>query len=214
MIYIDLDDVACETCHSLAEHARRHFARDVTAESMFDYDLRKSFAFDEETYRRYMRSFHDTQLLDIPETPEACRVIAQWAEDGLDPAIVTGRPTYSSADTRAWLDAHGLGGIRVLHVDKYAKLFNPSDDPLITPFPALKDMDVRFAVEDAPNAIRMIVETRLCPFALFTRPWNRHYVPPATDLPNYRVGHWTEIARIAENLFAKPSDAATAGGAD
>lgn len=201
MIYVDLDDVACETCDSLAAFARRHFDRDVTAESMFDYDLRKSFDFDEETYRRYMRSFHSTELLDIPETPEACRIIAQWTEQGLDPVIVTGRPTYANADTREWLDAHGLGGVRILHVDKYAKLFNPSEDPLITPFPALRDMDVRFAVDDAPNAIRMIVETRLCPFAVFTRPWNRHYAPPETDLPHYRVTHWHEIARIVEGIF-------------
>lgn len=193
MIYIDLDDVACETCERLADFACRHFDRDVTVESMFDYDLRKSFNFDEETYRSYMKKFHATELLDIPETPDACNVIRSWAEDGFDPVIVTGRPTYSNATTLEWLANHGLGGIRVLHVDKYAKLFNAAEDPLITPFPALLGMNVKFAVEDAPNAIRMISETHLCPFVLFTRPWNRNYTLPKTDLPHYRADRWTEI---------------------
>ena len=124
MIYIDLDDVACETCDRLAAFARQFFDRDVTVESMIDYDLRISFNFDEETYRTYMRRFHATELLDIPETPQACRIIREWFADGLDPVIVTGRPTYSHAETRQWLDNHGLGDIRILHVDKYAKLFN------------------------------------------------------------------------------------------
>lgn len=202
MIYVDLDDVACETCDRLADFARLHFDRDVTVESMFDYDLRKSFRFDEETYRNYMKRFHATELPGIPETPDACRVIRSWAEDGFDPVIVTGRPTYSNATTLDWLANHGLGTIRVLHVDKYAKLFNAAEDPLITPFPALLEMDVRFAVEDAPNAIRMICETHLCPFALFTRPWNRAYTLPQTDLPHYRADDWNEIDVIVRTTIS------------
>jgi uncharacterized HAD superfamily protein len=202
MIYIDLDDVACATADCLAAFARRHFDRDVTPADMFDYDLRKSFNFDEATYRRYMGDFHTTELLDIPDVPGACPTIAEWVERGFDPVIVTGRPTYTNAATREWLDARGLQAVPIIHVDKYAKLFNPSDDPLITPFPALLDMDVRFAIDDAPNAIRMIVETNLCPFALFTQPWNRHYTPPATDLPHSRVTDWNEIARIVDDLFS------------
>ena len=196
MIYVDLDDVACETCDRLASFARLHFDRDVTVESMFDYDLRKSFNFDEETYRRYMKAFHATELIDIPETPDACAVIRSWADDGLDPVIVTGRPTYSNAATCEWLANHGLDNIRVLHVDKYAKLFNDSEDPLITPFPELCNMDVRFAIDDAPNAIRMISETKLCPYAIFTRPWNRGFTPPVSELPGFRVSRWSEINEV------------------
>ncbi len=196
MIYVDLDDVACETCDRLASFARLHFDRDVTVESMVDYDLRKSFSFDEETYRRYMKAFHASELLDIPETPDACAVIQSWAKDGLDPVIVTGRPTYSNEVTREWLANHGLSHIRVLHVDKYAKLFNDSEDPLITPFPQLCSMDVRFAIDDAPNAIRMIIETQLCSYAIFTRPWNRNFIPPASALPSYRLSRWSEIDEI------------------
>ncbi len=201
MIYVDLDDVACETCDRLAYFARLHFDRDVTVESMVDYDLRKSFNFDEETYRRYMKQFHATELLDIPETPDACEVIRRWATDGLDPVIVTGRPTYSNAVTLDWLTHHGLGGIRVLHVDKYAKLFNESEDPLITPFPALCEMDVQFAIDDAPNAIRMISETRLCPYAIFTRPWNRKFEPPESNLLKFRVSHWREIDHVVRKTI-------------
>jgi len=201
MIYVDLDDVACETCDRLADFARQHFDRDVTVESMIDYDLRKSFNFDEETYRRYMKAFHATELLHIPETPDACEVIRSWAVDGLEPVIVTGRPTYSNAVTLEWLANHGLADIRVLHVDKYAKLFNASEDPLITPFPALCEMDVQFAIDDAPNAIRMISETQLCPYAIFTRPWNRKFEPPVSDLLSFRVSRWREIDDVVRQTI-------------
>lgn len=202
MIYIDMDDVVCESCVSLSQFARTHFDRNVQVHEMYDYDLRKSFSFDESTYRRYMKSFHTSELLDIPETPMATKIIRGWREDGLDPAIVTGRPTYSNAVTLERLEIHGLGGISVYHVDKYAKLFNDSEDPLITPFPALAEMDVKFAIEDAPNAIRMISGINLCPFAIFTRPWNRSYELPASPSPNYRISSWAELDPIVRSIVA------------
>ena len=202
MIYIDLDDVVCESCVKLSQFARTHFGRDVEVDEMHDYDLRKSFSFDEPTYRSYMKSFHASELLDIPETPMATKTIRCWRDDGLEPAIVTGRPTYAKDVTLEWLDEHGLGGISVYHVDKYAKLFNESEDPLITPFPALAEMDVKFAIEDAPNAIRMISEIDLCPFAIFTRPWNRAYEPPENPRPNYRISSWAELDPIVRRIVA------------
>ena len=193
MYYIDLDDCVCETCLSLTEFARERFGRDVRVADMTDYDLRVSFSFDEETYRRFMREFHGEKLESIPETPGAADVLRRWMGEGREPVIVTGRPTYSHDVTRAWLDARGLRNIRIIHVDKYAKLFNVSPDPLITPFPDLKGMGFEFAVEDAPNAVRMIAETGLCPCAVFTRPWNAGYEAPA----NFRrVGTWAEIEKI------------------
>ena len=202
MIYIDMDDVICESCVKLAEFARVHFGRDVEVEDMFDYDLRRSFDFDEETYRRYMKKFHSSELLNIPETPQSGDVIRGWQADGLHPVIVTGRPTYSNAVTLEWLELHGLGGIEVIHVDKYAKLFNDSEDPLITPFPALAERGFWFAIEDAPNAIRMISEISLCPFALFSRPWNRKYELPETPKPNYRVDNWLELDAIVRSALS------------
>ncbi len=201
MIYVDLDDVVCETCHCLADFARRHYNRAVTAESMFDYDLRKSFDFDEATYRRYMRHFHLEALGDIPETPGACATLSHWLADGLDPVIVTGRPTYAHADTRAWLDAHGLGALDIIHVDKYATRLNDASDPLVTPFPALRERGVAFAIDDAPNAIRMICETGLCPFAIFSRPWNRGWSPPLTSLAGHRVTDWPAIDRLVRQTL-------------
>jgi len=202
MIYVDLDDVVCETCDSLVAFARKHFDRDIAVEEMFDYDLRKSFNFDEPTYRTFMKRFHANELVDIPETPHACNVIRSWTAEGLNPVIVTGRPTYSNAATRQWLDEHGLADIRIVHVDKYAKLFNDADDPLITPFSDLQNMGIQFAIDDAPNAIHKICELRLCPTAIFTRPWNRTYIPPDCDLPKHEVACWHTIDTIVRNTLS------------
>lgn len=196
MIYIDLDDVVCETCVCLSQFAATHFQRNVPVNQMLNYDLRVSFQMDEATYRAFMRAFHTSELLSIPAVPQACETLQAWQQEGLNPTIVTGRPTYCSADTRAWLEAHHLGDLPLIHVDKYATLFNPSIDPLITPFPALQSMDVQFAIEDAPNAVRMLVETNLCPFTIFQRPWNQSYTPPTTSLPFFRSHSWTEINTI------------------
>jgi len=186
MLYIDLDDCVCDTYISLGEFARERFGRDVAYENMRDYDLRVTFSFDEETYRRFMREFHEKRLAQIPETPGAVGVLKRWIADGREPVIVTGRPTYSHDLTRRWLAARGLGEMRILHVDKYAKLFNDSPDPMITPFPALKGMGFEFAVEDSPNAVRMIRETGLCPYVIFSRPWN-------AGVEGVRVNGWGEI---------------------
>ena len=194
MIYVDLDDCVCETCVSLTGFARERFGRNVAVADMRDYDLRVSFSFDEETYRRFMREFHEECLEFIPETSGAVGVLKRWVSEGREPVIVTGRPTYSHDLTRRWLAARGLDGLRILHVDKYAKLFNDSPDPMITPFTALKGMGFEFAVEDAPNAVRMIAETGLCPCVVFTRPWNDWCELPAGFT---RVANWDELSSQA-----------------
>jgi len=196
MIYVDLDDCVCETCASLVEFARGRFGRDVRIGDMRDYDLRVSFSFDEETYRKFMREFHGEMLEHIPETPGAVEVLKRWMGEGRGPVIVTGRPTYSHEITRRWLDARGMGGLRIIHVDKYATLFNDSPDPMITPFPALKGMGFEFAIEDAPNAVRMIKETELCPCVVFARPWNGR-------VGGERVGNWGEIEKMTRGGFAE-----------
>ncbi|NLB68263.1 MAG: hypothetical protein GX804_01045 [Lentisphaerae bacterium] len=200
MIYVDMDDVICESGVMLARFAKLNYGRNIDVEEIFDYDLRKSFMFDEETYRHYMKSFHETELLDIPEIPGATDTIRKWREDGLNPIVVTGRPVYTNEATHQWLKNYGLEGMSVYHVDKYATLFNESDDPLITPFPALAEMNFKFAVDDAPNAIRMISEINLCPFALFCRPWNRTYELPQTPQPNYRIKSWVELDNIVRKV--------------
>ena len=198
MIYIDLDDCVCETCESLAAFARERFDRDVAIADMASYDLRVSFSFDDATYARYMKAFHETQLPGIPETPGAARAIRRWLDAGLEPAIVTGRPAWSRPATMRWLAEHGLPDIEVLHVDKRAAHPSQSSDPQLTPFHALKSMGFTFAVEDAPNAVRLIAETGLCPCAVFTRAWNASLATsPASRM--IRVASWDEIERAAAN---------------
>lgn len=201
-IYIDMDDVLCETCEALVRVASAHFGRHIAPDDMHDYDLRKSFGFDEQTYRDYMLRFHHNELEDLAPAPGALDVIRKWLRAGLRPVIVTGRPTYSNPATLRWLAKHGLDALDVLHVDKYGTLFNADADPLIVPFAALKDMGFAFAIDDAPHAVALIEHMQLCPYALFDRPWNRTPAHAGT-LPHWRVTSWHEIDTIADTLFAE-----------
>lgn len=201
MIYIDLDDTVCYTATKLTLFAAKMFERPYTEEDMTDYDLRVSFKLSEEEYRTYMRAFHETELLGIKIFPHAATVIKKWQQRGWEPTIVTGRPTYTNEATRQWLDNHELFDIPIIHVDKYGTLFSTYEDKLITPFPKLKEMDVKFALDDAPNAFELISQLELCPAAIITRPWNKRYRPSNPSIPITRVNNWLEIDRLVENRF-------------
>lgn len=201
MIYIDLDDTVCYTATKLTEFASNMFNRPYTEADMIDYDLRVSFKLTEEEYRTYMKAFHLTELLKIKIFPHAASVIRQWQSNGWAPTIVTGRPTYTNEATRQWLDAEGLGELPIIHVDKYGTLYSCYEDKLITPFPKLKEMDVKFALDDAPNAFELISQLELCPSAIVTRPWNKKYNPTETPHPITRVNNWLEINELVTNHF-------------
>ncbi len=200
MIYIDLDDVVAETGLSLSAFASEYLGRSFTIEDMFEYDLRKSFSLDEDSYRDFMREFHTHKLGEIGIVQGAAETIISWSNSGWDPVIVTGRPTYCRKETQQWLDDHGIGFLHVINVDKYGTLFYENQDPLIMPFRRLAQMNVRFAIDDAPNAADMISEMRLCPTALFNKPWNKRYTPPEGAQVK-RISCWEEAAELAQRIM-------------
>jgi uncharacterized HAD superfamily protein len=201
MIYIDLDDTVCYTAVRLAAFASEMFNREYSEENIFDYDLRVSFNLDEEAYRTYMKAFHNTELLKIKIFPHAANVITLWKENGWEPTIVTGRPTYTNETTRQWLAAEGLEDIPIVHVDKYGSLYSCYEDKLITPFPKLKEMDVKFALDDAPNAFELMSQLELCPSAIVHRPWNKKYRQDNPPYPITRVFNWLEINKLVTDHF-------------
>ena len=62
-------------------------------------------------------------------------------------------------------------------------------------------MDVKFALDDAPNAFELISQLELCPSAIVTRPWNKKYNPTETPHPITRVNNWLEINELVTNHF-------------
>jgi len=196
-VYLDFDDVLCETFASLEAFARAAFGKNPSPGKAVHFDLHESLDLDDGEYRRFMDRFHDEMLLGIPEIPGACESLRAWRAAGHEPIVVTGRPVSAHADSEAWLASRGLGGVPVLHVDKYARFPDPSA-PGVVPFPDLGRMGFGLAVEDSPAALDVLARSRLCPYVVFERPWNRAWTPPpGAAAPALRAASWADIAPLA-----------------
>ncbi len=180
-LYVDCDDVVTETARHLAGLRRREGAWAPAYEDIHDFDLHRSFRMDEATYRDFMERAHsDDELLALEAVPGACETLRAWRDDGLDPVIVTGRPAFSHAASREWLDRRGLADIPLLLVDKYNRTLGPTAEGVeVVPFRNLRGMGFDLAVDDAPPALDLLARSGLCPYVVFDRPWNRGYRPPA-----------------------------------
>ena len=122
LIYVDMDDVLCETAANLCRLAEKEFGRHVDYEDVFAFDLQKVFGLDNEEMRRFMAASHAPgALLTHPVTPGAPEALRALRDAGHSIEIVTGRPAYAHGDTERWLEAAGIGDFPVIYVDKYGR---------------------------------------------------------------------------------------------
>lgn len=200
-IYVDFDDVVCETAWSLARLLEREYGKRVVYEDIAYFDLRKSFDLSEEEYREFMGRAHESALLsELPETAGSCATMRAWIKDGMEPVIVTGRPAAAADATREWLTRNGLPEIEVMYVDKFKRDLGPPNPSVKTwEFEELAEVGFALAIDDAPPALELLAESGLCPFVIFDRPWNRGYRPRKGDRPP-RVRSWEELDSIVRAL--------------
>lgn len=182
-IYVDFDDVICETARQISRLAERLYGSQVAYEAIRVFNLREAFDLDEARYLRLMREAHEPDILrNLDPTPGAVETLAAWVQDGHTVEIVTGRPYSTHAASVSWLEQQGLGAIPIIHVDKYARELAPETDDwsralTVAEF-ALQRYDL--AVEDAPIALEQLARMPPCQVVIFDRPWNRS-VPPLTE---------------------------------
>lgn len=196
-IYVDIDDVVTETARTLCGFARELFGRDVPYEKVFAFDLRESFSLDDRQIKVLMDMAHAPEsLASYPETPGATATISSWMDGGHEITFVTGRPALTHEGTVRWLAARGLGGTRVIHVDKFGRelagMF-ASRDYVVSLDDFLK-MRFDFAVEDSPIGLGHLSKIPGCRVAVFNRPWNIRSELPPGDFT--RCGSWAEIAAL------------------
>lgn len=133
-IYIDFDDVICETAKYFTKIAKELFNIDVPYREVQFFNLQKSFDLSGEQYDELMKAGHIPEnLLDYEETPGASEVINKWVDEGHEVFVVTGRPFDSYEPSRRWLDEHHLNRLPIYFVDK--------DDGGDRCFGILADMD-------------------------------------------------------------------------
>ncbi len=201
--YVDIDDVLARTIESLIDLLDETHGRRVDVEAVEHFDLEKSFDLGEAEIFAFMERAHADEALErIEPVHEGVRVLAEWAEEGFEVHLVTGRPPASNAASRRWLERHGVSHAGLHHLDKWSRpTWNDGGLPALR-FDELGEMAFDFAVEDSlDTAIRLVEEFDL-PVALMDRPWNRDLaaVAPATRARLTRCEGWRPVADFVSRL--------------
>ena len=191
-VYIDFDDVLCETAKNFTKIAHELFGVEVPYREVQFFNLQKTFDLTDKQYEELMRVGHyPEKLLAYEETPGASNVINKWVDEGHDINIVTGRPFSAYGPSRSWLDNHNMKRVPLFCVDKYGRdLFNKDSEFNLT-LEQLYKMPFDFAIEDSPAAFEHVLHFENCRVAVFDRPWNVN-----APLPNdsfVRCAGWQEI---------------------
>lgn len=194
-IYVDFDDVVCETARALCEWAGAMFGARVPYEEIHWFDLRRSFDLDAGQYERLMERAHaDDAILGYAPTPDAVGTLARWRRRGWEVSIVTGRPAASREVSQRWLERHGVGDVPLVFVDKYQR--EPPPQPgaaRALTREELRALSFDVALEDAPSALDWLGVHTPARVFVFDRPWNRAYVPSSGTVT--RVCDWPAFER-------------------
>lgn len=171
-IYIDLDDVLCQTARHFLVLVEREFGKIIEYEKLIDFDVGRSCGLSESERTELYRIVHrQDELLRIAPVTEAIVVLEHWAKQDFKIAVVTGRPPESADVSLAWLARHRIAYSSFTVVDKYAR-FTPDNKSAIS----LADLARRrycWAVEDSlPTALFLAAQMKV-PVALIDRPWNQ-----------------------------------------
>jgi hypothetical protein len=189
-IYVDMDDVLCETARGLLLIIEREFGKKLTYEQLNSFDVGRACGLEiQEVTELFRIAHHPDELLGMAPIEEAVGVLQQWSDAGHEIAIVTGRPPPTYEASIEWLARHRLPYHAFIMVDKYGR-FPTENTAAIT----LSELSVRqfcLAVEDSPTMAKFLAGEMRVPVALLDRPWNR-------DAEHALIGRyrdWREIAR-------------------
>jgi len=199
-IYVDIDDILCETAVALCGLAARAFGRHVAYEDVRVFDLQQAFALSDDEMRRFFELSHEYGLLTgYAVTPGAVEGVRALRDAGAEVDILTGRPASSHKATEDWLASVGLGDFAVEYVDKYGRNFaRHPGDPDTVPLKELLARHYDFAIDDSPVVLEALAAWDKTEILVFDRPWNRAY-PLAPNMT--RVSGWRDIReRIVREL--------------
>lgn len=198
-VYIDFDDVLCETGRCFSVIAKDLFNKDVPYTEVQFFNLQKTFDLNDDEYEQLMAFGHKPEtLLAYEETPKASYFINKWVDEGHDIKVITGRPFDAYEPSRKWLDNHNLKRVPLICVDKYGREKFYDNASFNMTLKQLYEMEFDFAIEDSPAAFEHVMHFDNCTVAIFDRPWNS-----AVSFPNdnfVRCNDWEEINRLFEAI--------------
>jgi uncharacterized HAD superfamily protein len=190
-IYVDMDDVLCETARGCLAIVEREFGKKVGYEQVFTFDLGRACELSPaETTKLYDIVHHPDELLKLEPIDGAIPVLKRWIESGYELAIVTGRPPETYEPSIEWLARHRVPYDSFVMVDKYGR-FETANTIAVT-LSELANHEFCFAVEDSVPMTKYLAEEMSVPVKLFDRPWNRiTFEHPKIT----RYNHWHEITQ-------------------
>ena len=195
-IYVDLDDVLAQTGRMFLEVLARDFGREIDIEQVVDYDLGP------DSLETFMRRVHEPEnLSSIEPMPGARRALEQWAEEGYEIEVVTGRPMVTRGDSKRWLEAARLPHHALTFVKKYVWSEDMFSEDGALPLRAVVERGFSLIVEDSAEVAARLAEDGATPVVLLDRPWNRDQVDLLEEAGRiHRCETWVEIAQ----RFARP----------
>jgi len=174
LLYIDFDDVLCETARAFTRILPGLFGRRVAFDKIHEFNLEVSFALTPQEHEHLMRVGHEPEFLgSVAPVPGAVDGMRQLKDLGFEIAIVTGRPPECRDISVDWLRGHGVPFDRVLHVNKYGRLSGTQINQAIS-LEKMAEIEFYAAIEDAPCMATFLINAMTMPVIVFERPWNQN----------------------------------------
>ncbi|MBT3342235.1 MAG: hypothetical protein HN712_17650 [Gemmatimonadetes bacterium] len=202
-VYVDLDDVICDTGTDLLALLEQHFGRRVDIEDVTTWDLGISLGLDQQELRHFMELAHEPQVLQSHRArPGALERLAAWNGVGVEVWIVTGRPTQTYTATRTWLRDRQVAHTRLVFADKYGNyggLQEMTDGVEAMPMSQIAGLGFDLAVEDSAAVAGILHDELEIPVALMDQPWNRKM----QESDRLRRCHtWEEVDRMCGGFLS------------
>ena len=172
-IYIDLDDVLCETARHFLMIVERDFGRRFDYEQLTHFDIGTACALSPDERDELYRLVHNPdELMQMVPIDAAIVGLKQWRDAGFAIAIVTGRPPYSYEPSLAWLERQRVPFDSFTIVNKYSR-FDTTEQTVAISLDELAARKYAWAVEDSLPMAEFLAGRMDLPVALIDCPWNR-----------------------------------------
>jgi uncharacterized protein len=190
-IYVDLDDVLCETARHFLFILEREFNKRIAYDQLTDFDVGLSCGLRPAQAEELYRIVHRTdELLQMMPIDGAISTLRQWTKEGYQIAIVTGRPPDSYEPSLEWLSRYRVPYESFSMVDKYSRF--ATENTVAIHLDELAQREYCWAVEDSLPMAQFLATRMQLPVALIDCPWNR----TSTDHVNVgRYGDWPTLAQ-------------------
>jgi uncharacterized protein len=193
IIYVDLDDVLCQTARHFLVIVEREFGKRVSYEQLTNFDIGTSCGLRIEEREHLYRVVHEPdELIKIAPIEAAIAALRQWAEAGFEIAIVTGRPPDSYEPSLVWLSQNRVPYHSFSMVNKYGRF--TTENTVAINLDELATRNYCWAVEDSLPMAQYLAGQMNLRVALIDCPWNRSVQQHAN------VNRYTDWPTIGQSM--------------